>query len=177
MKHARSLQLGLGLVTYLLISPPLVHADDNRTLESFEAFVKNIVKHGEETISAPRAHKDGGFAKFKWNNSLPPTFDIQRTNSIVTPYIAVLNLSGSTCATKPARSPDSVDENFQCPAANSPNSTGIVQSYRFTLHKGKWILNGAKVDVALFGPAGKGNWGDTNFLPWLFNAEAFEKLQ
>jgi len=177
MKNPSNLLLLTATVLLYLSTSPSANADDASTLESFEIFVKKIVKYGEGAMSLPRAHKDGGVAKLKWNNSIPLKFDVKKTDSIVAPYVATLILSGSTCSTKPAQNAETILDHFECPAPNSVASIGIVQSYRFARQKNRWVLSQSKFDVPAFGSAGQGAWGEGNQLHWLFNAQSFETLQ
>ena len=148
-----------------------------KALESFESLLSRAIQYGQGKISQPYRYKDGSFAKFRWNNSISPKFDVIKSDSIVSPYIATLTISGSKCITKAAQQADAIIENFECPERNSPSDIGILQSYRFSLQKGKWVLTGSKVDIPSAGVAGRGSWDDTNFLFWLFDREIFDKLQ
>ena len=172
-----NLRMSVLVFAFILATEANAQTDEQKALESFERLVANIVDYGEKTVSPPRPHKAGGVAKFKWHNNIKPTYDIKKSDSIVTPYVAVLTISGATCATSPATSPEQIVDAFSCPKSDTPAASPIMQSYRLQYKRGKWLLSGAKVDIPLFGRGSQGSWDNTNFLAWLFNAESIALLQ
>jgi len=163
-------------------------SDDAAARASFESLVKKLIDNGAETISAPYK-TEGGFRRKKWLKSDDVSYDIRKTDSIVSPYIAVLTMSADGCVTNPASSPDAIIMEFTCKKIDG-SSVGIKgsvmkQKYQFAYQDGKWMLKNTGSAMTFLKAYNKKfgryetyeEWNGDNMLNFIVNEETVRGLQ
>jgi hypothetical protein len=155
--------------------------DEKAVIASFESLMNKMVEYGSLTVSEPYKTSDG-YRRKKWNKSDKLSYDIKKTDSIISPYIAILKIPANSCITEPAVSPDQIIMDFKC--KEFPGGSPI-QKYQFAYHDGKWELKTSGSELPLLKAYNKqfgkldipDEWNADNFLDYIFNKNSIRKMQ
>lgn len=172
------------LFTFIVALSAVANSDENedkKARQSFEQLIKKMIDYGAKTISEPY-EAAGGFRLKKWQKNDEVAYDIQKSNSIISPYTATLKLRAESCVTEPASSPEDIKRDFKC--SDNPK-TPWVQKYVFAYQDGIWELKNAGFNI-LFNPKGQYvniektsdiKLNGDNTLNYIFNVSTIRQLQ
>lgn len=155
--------------------------EDKKVRQSFELLIKKMIDFGSKKVSEPY-EAGGGFRLKKWQKNTDVAYDIQRTNSIISPYTATLKLRAESCVTEPASKPEDIKPDFKC---NDNPKLPCVQKYLFAYQDGVWELKKAGFNI-FFNPKGQYvniektsdiKLNGDNALNYIFNAITIRQLQ
>ena len=185
MKNTKSFFI-LFLVSFLmcLFSSLMGYSetDEEKTvIKSFEALMNKMIKYGSTNVSEPYKTADG-YRRKKWDKSDKIIYDIKKTDSIVSPYIAILKIPANHCITEPALSPEQIIMDFKC--KDFPGGSPI-QKYKFAYQGNKWELKSSGSELPLLKAYNKkfgkldipDEWDGGNLLDYIYNKKSIEKMQ
>ena len=131
-------------------------AQDNDPVASFKRVVENGIKRLEEAhekvVKSPADSNPATWRKYR-SRVVEPSYDVKKTDSMVSPYVAKLLLKTRTTATK--------ELNSKSAAETSNDFSGIdaledLYDFDYAFQDGKWVLKSARLQ---FGGL-SGTWHD-----------------
>ena len=155
-------------------------SEDKKARQSFETLIRKMLNYGADKVSGPYETR-AGFRLKKWIRNSDVSYDIQKTNSIVSPYTATLKLHANCCLTEPAARVEEIKSDFNC---ESDPKVPWVQKYTFAYQDGVWELKESGFNV-LFNLKGQDfnlekadiKLNGDNMLDYIFNATTIKQLQ
>jgi len=121
---------------------------DRENALRFERNARAVVESFTPARAQVRQGKSGGFTRIEWTLVDPAVVDVKRTDSLIEPVLAMVELKAKLAGSSPAATPDEAAQNpvtpideFRIQATFAPAGSGwTFKSGRFMSKQlGKWL--------------------------------------